>query len=174
MLEEWKSEIAKIVHWKQIAAECDKQGAIPWHLPKIGATPQRILEAEREIGRQFSDDFKELLSLVDGWTAFCVLTDLFGTVDFVAGRAEKIMKNPEIRAYLVHSGFNLGHVIPIGGSDVELDVFLLISPVSTLEPNAVLWWAGEEIDRYKTFKDFFSSMVNYNAQIAGSLAKKVN
>jgi hypothetical protein len=169
---EWKAEIARIVHWKQLAAEHDKRRALSWNLPKVGAKPDQIVQAEKKIGAPFSAEFKELLSLANGWKGFCVLTDLFGTEDFLNGRAEEVRERPELKDFVEHSTFAAADVVPIGGSDAELDVYLLISPRSTVMPNAVLWWANEEVDRYATFREFFAAMVNYNAQIANKLAQR--
>jgi hypothetical protein len=170
---EWKTEIARIVHWKQIAAQHDKRRALPWSLPKLGAKPEQILQAEATAGAPFSAEFKELLLLANGWKGFYILIDLFGTEDFITGRSEEVNQRPEIRDYVVRSGFVASHVVPIGASNAELDVFLMVSPTSTTDPGAVLWWANEEIDRFATFRDFFAAMVNYNAQVANNLAQRV-
>lgn len=169
---EWKTEITRIMHWKQIAAKHDKYHALSWNIPRVCAKPEEIVEAETRIGVPFSTQFKELLLLMNGWKGFYILIDLFGTEDFLAGRSTKIWERPEIKEYIIHSGFSTNDIIPIGASDAELDVFLLVSPRSTKGAGTVLWWAGEEIDRFPTFRDFFSAMVNYNAQVANKLGQR--
>jgi SMI1-KNR4 cell-wall len=170
--ENWKTEIARIVHWKQIAAEHDTQHALPWSLPKAGAQPDHIREAENKLGVIFSPDFKEFLALANGWNGFYVLIDLFGTQDFLSGRAGKVRDRTEVAEFVAQCGLSTMDVVPIGASDAELDVFLLVSQASTVLPGTVLWWANEEIDRYPTFREFLGAMVNYNAQIANKLVRR--
>jgi hypothetical protein len=169
---EWKAEITRIIHWKQFAAQHDKRHALLWNLPKVGAGPDQIDLAEAKVGAPFSDEYKELLALANGWEGFFILTDLFGTEDFLNGRAEEVRNRPELKDFLERSVFTVADVVPIGASDKELDVYLLISPRSAVMPNAVLWWANEEVDRYPTFREFFAAMVNYNARIANKLAQQ--
>ena len=172
MASDLKSDIARIVHWKQVAAGHDKLHALKWHLPCVGATVEQIARAERLTGTTFSEDYKEFLSCADGWNGFYILVDLFGTRDFSAGRATDIMKRPELRKFFQDEGWINQNVVPIGGSDAELDVFLLMSPTSPVLPGGVVWWANEEIDRYPSFRDFFGAMVNYNAQVAHKIAQQ--
>lgn len=169
---EWKSEIARIVHWKQFAAEHDSNRAIPWNLPRVGANLDQIDLAETKVNMPFSAEYKQLLSLANGWKGFCIWTDLFGTEDFLSGRAEEVRNRPEVKDFLERSPFAAADVVPIGASDKELDVYLLVSPRSAVMPNAVVWWANEEVDRYATFREFFAAMVNYNARIANKLARR--
>lgn len=171
MPDEWKTEIARIVHWKQVAAEHDKKKALPWHLPEVGASADALTRVEAKLGVALSDEYRSFLSLANGWKGFYVLVDLFGTDDFLSGRADELAQRPEIESYLEENGLVGKQVIPIGGSNLEIDAFLLVSPASAVLPGVVLWWAGEEIDRYKSFRDFFGAMVNYNAQIAQKMVQ---
>lgn len=172
MPNDWKAEIARIVHWKQVAAEHDKNHVLPWHLPRVGASPDRIADAEAATGVRFSPEFKEFLAHADGWPGFYVLTDLFGTQDFQSGRAKAAAQRPELQEFLRGQGVGNTEAVVIGGSDLDLDVFIHFAPDSGLLPGGVLWFAAEEIDRYPTFSAFFSAMVNYNARIAQKMAEK--
>jgi len=169
---DFKAEIVRIVHWKQIAADHDMHQSLPWFLPKVGAKSESITQAEDAIGASFSDEYRGFLSLANGWRGFYVTTDLFGTDEFLSGRAHLVRKQIEVRSYAEDIGIHLGDLIPIGASEAALDLFLLVSSASRVEPGKVLWWAGEEIERYPSFGAFFAAMVNYNAQIAERLVRK--
>ncbi|WP_211473824.1 SMI1/KNR4 family protein [Collimonas humicola] len=171
MTTDWKSEIARIVYWKQIAADHDKKKALPWHLPRVGAKPENIASAEKIIGTSFSHQFKEFLGYADGWQGFHVLTDLFGTKEFIDGKSNLVLKRPELAAFLDTNNLSDAEVISIGASDFDLDVFLHFSPSSKMLPGGVLWFANEEVDRYESFAEFFTAMVNYNARIAQKMAE---
>ena len=167
---DWKIEIARIAYWKQVAADHDTKKALPWHLPRVGAKPKSILLAENAVGISFPQQFKEFLGYADGWQGFHVLTDLFGTNDFLEGRSKSVRQRPELASFLEARDLSETEVVPIGASDFDLDVFLLFSNDSKMLPGGVLWFANEEVDRYGSFADFFSAMVNYNAKIAQKLA----
>lgn len=167
---DWKAEIARIVYWKQIAADHDTNKALPWHLPRVGATPESIAMAEHAIATPFPQQFKEFLRYADGWQGFYVTTNLFGTKEFLDGGAGLVRRRPELAAFLSDKNLNEIEVIPIGASDFDLDVFLLFSEKSKILPGGVLWFANEEVDRFDSFEQFFSAMVNYNARIAQKLA----
>jgi hypothetical protein len=169
MNEDWKASIAKIVHWKQITNENDTLGAFPWHLPRVAGTPGRIAEAEKCAGVPFSASYREFLGLADGWRGFCVTTDLFGTEDFLTGRAAQVRQRPDVSEYISLSDVDARFVVPIGASEADMDVFLLISEASPIQGGIVIWTAGGEVDRYPDFRAFFESMVNYNARLAHQL-----
>jgi hypothetical protein len=169
---DFKVEIARIAYWKQFATDYDKLGAYPRHSPRFGARPDQILAAQEIIGFEFPADYAEFLSLANGWKAFCVLTDLFGTDDFSVGRHVAEMERPELRLFTEKIGLASDTFVVIGASDFDLDVFLLFAPQSKLLPGGVLWFASEEIERYPSFSEFFSAMVNYNARVAQRLAAK--
>ena len=168
---DWKAEIARIVYWKQITAEHDAKKALPWHLPRVGATEGGISLAENAVGMSFPQQFKEFLGYADGWQGFYVLTDLFGTKEFVEGRYKSVGQRPELISFLEAKNLTGAEVIPIGASDFDLDIFLLFTDDSKMLPGGVLWFANEEVDRYESFADFFSAMVNYNARIARQLSE---
>jgi hypothetical protein len=170
----WKAEISRIVHWKQVAAEHDRNKALPWYLPRVAAKREDILSVESKLGVKFPDEFAEFLELANGWQGFHVLTDLFGLQELNDGKSQLVLQRPELRELLRVAGINEQHAIVIGASDLDLDVFVLVSSDSLVLPGGVIWFASEEVDRYETFADFFSAMVNYNARIAQKMVERFN
>lgn len=171
MIADWKAEISRIVYWKQLAADHDKKKALPWHLPRVGAKSETVALTEKEVGTPFPESFKEFLGCADGWLGFYVLTDLFGSKDFLEGRSRRVLQRPELAAFLEANNLGENEVIPIGASDFDLDVFLLFPENSKFLPGGVLWFANEEVARYESFAEFLSTMVNYNARIAQKMAQ---
>lgn len=101
---DWKADIARVVYWKQVAAEHDRANALPWKLPRVGATLQAIDAAERMLGRRLPIQFREFLAFADGWQGLHVATDLFGTPDFVGRRDQEVMRRPEVsKLHIEHS-----------------------------------------------------------------------
>jgi hypothetical protein len=105
------------------------------------------------------------LSLANGWPGFHVLTDLFGT-DEISGQLESVMRRPDVEAFLFSAKIPKHSLIPIGASNEDIDLFLLVSDKESSLPGGVIWLAGHEVERFSTFSDFLSAMVNYNAIIA--------
>lgn len=169
---DWKTEISRLAYWKQIAAERDVHNILPWKLPRLAATENRIQDAEIAAGTTFTPDFKSFLRHADGWPGFHIATDLFGADEFLSGRNREVLERQEVADFIHEIGLELKDVTPIGASNVDLEVFLMVSPRSTKMPGQVIWFVSEEIDRFESFENFFSSMVNYNARIADKLDNK--
>jgi len=169
---DWKAEIVRIAYWKQIAHDHDTGNALPWHFPAVGASRDRIEQAQSACGVRFSSEFQDFLATADGWRGFYVLVDLFGTQDFISGRAAKVLERPELADFLAELELGPGKAIPIGASELEADVFIHVAPNSPIMPGGVIWFVNEEIDSYATFEEFFGSMVNYNAQIARDMSAR--
>lgn len=170
MSADWKAEISRIAHWKQLAAEHDKGRIVPWYPPSKGAVPEEISSLEQVTSIKLPSDFVEFLNHANGWKCFYVLTDLFGTRDCADGRSRDVLQRKELREFLEDSAIDQRDVLVIGASNFDLDVFLLMSTQGKVLPGGVIWFASEEVDRYKSFSSFFSAMVNYNAKIAEKLA----
>lgn len=168
---DWKSEIARMVYWKQVAAGYDVLGALPWHLPNVAASLYDVLSAERVLGTPFPSEYREFLGYADGWRGFEITTDLFGTRDFLTGRATKLLTRPELDNFISTLGIDREYIIPIGCSEFDLDVFLAIGDRSPVLPGGVIWFANEEVDRFNSFSEFFSTMINYAAHGAQKLAE---
>ena len=122
------------------------------------------------MGRSFPAAYREFLSLADGWKGFIVSTDLFGTEDFLNGRALEVRNRPDVREYIHTLGLQEEAVIPIGASGTDMDVFILVLEDTPSDAGEVLWLAGSEVERYQDFREFFEAMVNYNAELAQKLA----
>ena len=149
---DWK-EISQVTYWKQIAAEHDKLHAMPWHLPRAGASLEQIEKVQQLIGFLFPFDYAEFLTFADGWKGFCVLTNLYGTEDFLDGRFRKVIQRPELRSFLLRLNTETHNVIPVDSSEFDLDVFLLFPESSKILQGGVLWFAADEVDRYPTFSE---------------------
>ena len=62
-------------------------------------------------------------------------------------------------------------LLPIGKAEHDRDIFLLAKSGSRLA-GAVFWHAGEEVDRFASFEDFFLSMIEYNKQDLNDLRQE--
>lgn len=171
MTADWLSRIAQVAHWKQLAAEADRRGVLPWYEPRVAASDAEIAESERHVG-PLPADYRGFLGHANGWQGFYLSTDLFGTPELVSGQSEETLARQDVRQCLRDAGVHLKDAIAVGRARVDTDVFIAVSPRSEVLPSAILWFSGTEIERRATFADFFDAMIGYNAYIAQMAIKK--
>lgn len=71
----------------------------------------------------------------------------------------------ERRDFCVDNLANVGNkklLFPIGGSDYVEDLFLLVLDSTSEYYGSVIWTAGEEVERHRSFDEFFLALVEYN------------
>jgi hypothetical protein len=166
MIQDWKKEIA--VGWlvKQAMMELDKHKVFPYHLPEVAASESQILEAERQIGHTLDASYKAFLRHANGWQSFWQTSDLFGTDDLIRGKRKD---NGEFSLSMLDEGviakckFKRQDLLPISVTPFDRDVFVITRPNSP-SPGIVIWFAGEEVERFLTFDDYFLAMVEYGRQ----------
>jgi hypothetical protein len=152
--------------WKirQQMMERDHRKLWSYHLPELAATDEQIVEAEQHLGFAIDARYKTFLRCANGWPAFYQSVDLFGTSDLIGGSRKD---NAEmILSFLSDDTFERSRlkrstVFPIAATGVDRDIFVMTSPSSSC-PGAVIWFAGDEIDRFETFDDYFLAMMEYN------------
>lgn len=164
---DWKAEIVRLATIKQDIAAADQRNALPWALPNVAATEADLEQAERVIGRSLPNGYRTFLSYANGWTGFCVLTDLFGTKDLVSERAQTAQARPDLFAFCKSNNLNVADCLVIGESPNDLNLFVIFQD----QPEAVVWICVEEVDRYEKFQDFFIAMIAYNEQVLKRLTR---
>jgi hypothetical protein len=164
MIGDWKEAIAVAWLVKQALMEADKKKNWPCHLPEVAATEEQIQEAETVLGCPLDPRYREFLGYANGWPGFWHTADLFGTADFIGGPRKE---NAEFAigmlddAVLEKSKISRGDLLPISATKFDRDLFVIVRKGST-EAGVVIWFAGEEIERFATFDDYFLAMVDYN------------
>jgi hypothetical protein len=166
MIGNWKEQIA--VGWlvKQAMMETDIEKIFPYHLPKVAAGKAEIDEAERALGQPLDERYKEFLRNANGWPAFWHSADLFGTQDLIGGErknAGEFLLSMLPDSVLSQNNLNRADLLPICATKLDKDIFVLGRPCSP-SPGIVVWFAGEEVERFPTFDDFFLAMVEYAKQ----------
>jgi hypothetical protein len=162
---DWKKEIGIAFLVRQRLAE-----VLPvWPLrhPRLAASAEEIAQAEREV-RKLDEDYVGFLRAANGWEAFHQDIDLFGTADLLgSGRS---LYSRELLSTLLPleecSDVKGDEVIPVGVALSGIDLILL-GPSREGAPAKVYWWAGQLIDQFVSFSEFFLAMVDLTrAEIA--------
>ncbi len=142
----------------------------PHCLPEVAATSEAIRNVEKLIGEPLDAIYREFLTFANGWRGFYHSVDLFGTGEFDGGPYWEIAK--ELLETLAPiedlCGLTLTDILPIAVSQDSIDVFVM-SRSHTRKPGEEIWFAGQLIDRFSDFDEFFLAMVDYNREDAIAL-----
>ena len=162
-MDDWKKHIGIAFLVKKEVASVDEQGLWPFHLPEVAASIEDICEVESKTGQQLDSQYREFLTYANGWKAFFQSIDLFGTEDLngtpLHRRACELIDSLEPLDALI--GIDREHCFPIAVSSDSVDV-VFIATAGSGDPGAVYWFAGQLIDRFVNFDEFFLAMVYYN------------
>ncbi|MFD7014159.1 hypothetical protein [Streptomyces sp. NPDC059161] len=134
--------------------------------------PERIAEITKVTHGSVDPEYSDFLLHADGWSAILQDTDLFGTADFGTDayvEAEELVRVIEDELE-IERGENSTRLIPIGASRADIDILVMPCVSDSKRPASVIWLAGGEIERYRTFSDFFRGMIAENHAEADSLA----
>ncbi|HYE17891.1 MAG TPA: SMI1/KNR4 family protein [Tepidisphaeraceae bacterium] len=159
---DWKTELAVAVLVKQALRAADVHEIYPFSLPRVAATSDAVEGAERHLGRRLDGEYREFLLHADGWPHFFQRIDLFGTPEL---RAEgSLLRAWELIDAAVPSpalhGLDKRDLMPIAFGQNSLDVFVLVNQGA--QAGQVVWLAGEEVDSFPSFSEFFLAMIDYN------------
>jgi len=171
-MDDWRKQIAIAHLVKQQVAELDVDGLWPHHFPEVAASQEKIERVEEILGECLDARYREFLLFADGWKGFYHSVDLFGTDDLVGGLRLEIAKSliEALQPLEIVSGVFKEGVMPIAVSQHSIDVFV-IGRRNAPVPGEVLWFAGQLIDRFPNFDEFFLAMVDYNREEAKALAR---
>ena len=166
MATDWPAQIGNLIRAKQIIAEHDRDLVFPWHLPEVGASESDVEQMERTLGVSLPDEFKRFLTFANGWRCVLVRANLHGVRDLTPHQITQIIAREDVRGYLADSGLTPRSVLPIGSSETERTVYLmLLAQWDGLPVGAVLWIDCEEIERFASFEDFFTAMTAHNYEL---------
>lgn len=69
-------------------------------------------------------------------------------------------------------GLPMSDVLPIAASGRQHDIFLLGLPWSA-SPGVVVWFAGNVIERFPDFDEFYLAMLDYNRRLIAKLEGRI-
>jgi hypothetical protein len=171
MNEEWRDLIVAMVYVKQEVMKLDVEEIWPHHFPELPASEESLRKTEAFLGFRIDQDYRQFLKMANGWKGFLQAVDLFGT--------EELSGSPMMRyaqsllgfvedGVIKSTGFSRENLLPIAATKYNEDLFVMARPTSHA-PGTVIWLAGEEIDRYPNFTEYFLAMIEYNRLFAKDL-----
>lgn len=168
---DWKEYISTMVLVKQELMRRDMDQVWPHHFPEIAASEEEISETEKELKVTLNPNYREFLQFANGWKGFYQTVDLFGTkelnhsakMSYAFSQLHAIEKD-----VLKKSGNDVNQLLPIAVTESDLDLFALCLSNSPT-PGKVIWFAGEVIDSFESFNEFFIAMIDYNREEIAAL-----
>ena len=164
MNEEWRDRIVAMIYVKQELMKLDVDGIWPHHLPELAASEETLKKTEAYLGFKIDQDYREFLKMANGWKGFYHTVDLFGTQELsgspIMQYAQSLLGFVEDDV-IKSTGFSREELLPIAATKYDKDLFVMTRPTSHA-PGNVIWLAGEEIDRYPNFTEYFLAMIEYN------------
>ncbi|PDZ08819.1 1,3-beta-glucan synthase regulator [Bacillus pseudomycoides] len=162
----WKDHLSTMVVVKQELLKQDVEQIWPHHFPKVGANEAEICLVEKKIGYKLDQKYRDFLKYANGWKGFYQTVDLFGTEQLKESNVmnyAKVLLHAIEDDVLKESGFFRHHLLPIAVTEFDRDLFTICLPNSSTS-GAVIWFAGEEIDRFENFEEYFLAMIDYNRE----------
>ena len=163
---EWRDRIAEMAIIKQAVAEADNEGLWEYRLPHVGATASQLRAVEEHLGEPLDPSYREFLECAGGWPAFLQTVDLFGPEELLGN--ERFRHAQEMVGYiedevLKKSPVRKEDLLPIAASPVDRHLFVMTRK-SASKPGVVIWFDGDEVDRFPSFDEFFLAMMDYNRE----------
>lgn len=161
---DWRRLIGELILIKQAMADVDARGLWEYRLPTLAASESDLAKVEGAIGEPLDPSYRSFLSYASGWPAFVMDIDLFGVRDLLGGsrfsHAMMLLDFVDDRV-LKSTRVNRADLLPIAASQAQ-PVLMALTRRSSTTPGMVIWYHGDEVDRYQNFGEFFLSMVEYN------------
>jgi hypothetical protein len=157
---DWPTEIAVLGVIKSTMAGVDVERIFEYRLPRVGASEERLRAVEASLGHRLPTQYREFLAYGDGWPAFWQFVDLFGTHELEGEVGRRVSElTPFVEPALAAIGLVPRQVLTIGVNRTAIDVFI-IELDSGPAPGAVHWIAGEEVQAFPDFHEFYLAMLD--------------
>ena len=166
-MSDWQELIGFSVLLRQRLNTVDPEpGLSPYTLPGLGASENQIAAAETRLAASLDPVYRDFLHYANGWSDFFTYVDLLGTEDF--GQGEPWSKGTELLDLHYSEGPPRRElpprdevmVIGVGAHVTDLFVSWRTGPLVDGGRN-ISWIAGEEVDRYSNFREFFLAVNQY-------------
>ncbi|MFD4788152.1 SMI1/KNR4 family protein [Streptomyces sp. NPDC058459] len=169
---DWSALFAEMETAKRRLAASDRDRLWRHASRQPPAASERIADIATVTHCPVDPEYADFLLHADGWPAILQDIDLFGTGDFggvAYVEAEELVRVIEDEVE-IERGDDFSRLIPIGASRTGIDILVMPCARGDNRPAPVIWLAGGEIERYRTFPDFFRGMIAENIAEADSLA----
>lgn len=164
-LKGWKDKIAVMFLVQEEIQRLDKIGLWQYYYPELAATEEQLTAVEARLGHSIDKGYRDFLICANGWKCFSQTINLFGTGDLMGSSlmdyALEMLCVLDDENVLASSGFTKAELLPIAATFEDRDLHVITRPTSN-EPGIVIWFSGQEVERYLNFEEYFLTMADYN------------
>jgi hypothetical protein len=134
--------------------------------PYLAAVPDALDAVENELGFPLDALHRDFLGFADGWVEFYRDVYLLGTSDLRGGQAMSYAQQL-LDVYYDEGSLPPGYpakdeLLPIAVGTESIDLFVVwLAGPTTAGGHPVVWLAGEEVERFANFREFFLSVYQY-------------
>ena len=155
--------IQKMVTVRDEMRSLDSEKLYRYYPPNKGCSAEDIFQVENRLKITMDSQYAKFLKCADGWREFFASISLMGTRELISGpdmeMAKELLKivhplNPQL-------GFAEDELLPIAVDEVGACFFVITPPING-ENGEVIWFAGQEVERYDSFDRFLSAILQYN------------
>lgn len=163
-LKVWKDRIAVMFLVQEEIQWLDKSGIWEYYYPELAATTKQLDSVEAYLGHCLDKEYRDFLMCSNGWKCFVQNINLFGTDDFMGSDlmnyALQMLDVMDDAYPLKYTGFSKEELLPIAATFEDKDLHV-ITRATSHQPGVVIWFAGQEIERYPSFEEYFLAMTDY-------------
>lgn len=155
--------IQKMVSVRDEIRALDVEELYHYFPPNKGCSPEELRRVEEHFGITIDKQYAEFLRCADGWREFFTSISLLGTKELIASpdmeMAKELLKivyplNPQLE-------FAEEELLPIAVDESGRCFFVITPPVHG-ENGTVIWFVGQEVERYDSFDHFLEAILQYN------------
>lgn len=155
--------IKKMMAVRDEMRSLDSEKLYHYYPPNKFCSAEDILQVENHLKITLDKQYAGFLRCADGWREFFTSISLLGTRELISSpdmeMARDLLKivyplNPQLE-------FAEEDLLPIAVDEVGR-YFFVITPSVNGGSGAVIWFAGQEVERYDSFNSFLSAILQYN------------
>ncbi len=161
---DWRPHILSLIEVKQAIDDHDRLRRWQYTFPSVAASETQIQSVEQALGLRIEPGYRGFLRYANGWRSFFQGVHLFGVEQLIEGSlrdsANELISGYD-DAFFRHLGAPREAIVPIAVSPEDKDLFVMVKQGSLLS-TPVIWLAGEMVERFESFEQFFQSMLEYS------------
>lgn len=165
--DKWIQYIVEMGKIKEQLVKKDNSGVHKFYFPEVKATNDEINFAETLLGVELDKSYKEFLKRANGWKGIMLNINIFGTNELIdnniQNKAFEFLKIIEEDVLIPNFSCKAHDLIPIAMTFTDKDIFVMSKSSSNMY-GKVIWLAGEVVDIFNNFEEFFLSIIEYNKQ----------
>jgi hypothetical protein len=170
---DWFTEVDEMSQAKRLVQDVDSEGLWRYELARPPADPGSLRAVTERSGHPLDSEYESFLRHADGWPAVFQNVDLFGTPELLGAEFDAALElvsylEPEV---LEEAAVDPAALYPVAMSAKSIDVYVM-PRVSGESSAPVIWFAGDEVERYESFGAFFRAVRTRNLKQAERLRRR--